>query len=290
MRLFSIRGTDVRCNVLLLLLIPVAAIFGWGAVLLTAFVSLSVHEAAHAVVAARLGYEVQTIEIQPFGFVARLSGAAMLFADQAAIYAAGPAASLLMAASGALTARLLPNSDWLEGFIGYNLIVAGTNLIPALPLDGGRLMQAALSGRASGLLIAMGALVGAAFVTISVLLYTNGILNPTFAVMGLFLIIASIGERKKIRAASASMPILVRQRIAKHGAIEVSHIAMSHGTRLSATIRQLPYGRYSVVTVLDDGMRSIGTLDETQIKQLASVCGTGAKLSDALRLSKRDIL
>ena len=110
MKLFSIGETEIRCSPLLLMLIPAAVVFGREGLLAAAFLSLSVHEAAHAIMAARLGFRPERIEIQPFGFVARADLRAASAGERALIYAAGPAASVMLAAFSALAGELIPAS------------------------------------------------------------------------------------------------------------------------------------------------------------------------------------
>ena len=74
MQLASVGRTQLRCSVPVLLLIPLAAVFSKFDLLLVGLVSLGMHELAHAVMAHRLGFFVEAVEIQPFGFVARLAG------------------------------------------------------------------------------------------------------------------------------------------------------------------------------------------------------------------------
>lgn len=72
MRICSIRHISVECSLPVLLIIPLAGIFEMLDILLMAFIALSAHELCHAYMARSFGVGVIKIEIQPFGFVARL--------------------------------------------------------------------------------------------------------------------------------------------------------------------------------------------------------------------------
>lgn len=113
------------------------------------YVSLLSHEMGHALVARRLGVKVAGITLWIFGGVARLRGDASTPGTEARIAIAGPLVSLVLAilfgaASFALDVTSGPplvegGCIWLAG---SNAMLLLFNLIPAFPLDGGRLLRA----------------------------------------------------------------------------------------------------------------------------------------------------
>jgi Zn-dependent protease len=111
--------------------------------------SLLSHEMGHALVARRLGVAVDGITLWIFGGVARLSGEAATPGIEARIAIAGPLVSLVLAILfGAATFALDTTSGpaLIEGgcawLAGANALLLLFNLIPAFPLDGGRLLRA----------------------------------------------------------------------------------------------------------------------------------------------------
>lgn len=119
-----------------------------GALLL--FLSVLLHELSHSVVARARGIEVQGITLFLFGGVAEMTSEARTPADEIALTAAGPLASLALAGAFALVARVLQAAGvagpaTLAGVLAMlNLVLAGFNLVPAFPLDGGRILRAAI--------------------------------------------------------------------------------------------------------------------------------------------------
>ena len=113
------------------------------------YVSLLSHEMGHALVARRLGVKVDGITLWLFGGVARLRGDAATPGTEVKIAIAGPLVSLVLSAVfGAATFALDATSGppLLEGGLawlaGTNAMLLLFNLIPAFPLDGGRLLRA----------------------------------------------------------------------------------------------------------------------------------------------------
>jgi Zn-dependent protease/predicted transcriptional regulator len=115
------------------------------------YASLLAHELAHALVGQRRGVTVKGIVLWVFGGVAQLEGDTPNARSEFELAAAGPAASLGLAGAGALAATLLGAAGagsllvssvaWLAGI---NAILAVFNLLPAFPLDGGRILRALL--------------------------------------------------------------------------------------------------------------------------------------------------
>ena len=154
LRIATLWGLALELRYSFLLLIVCAfyggVLLGKGAdgviVLLFGCASVLVHELGHAFVARRLGVPVVAIALHALGGETVLAGLPRRARDEAAIAVAGPLASLLCAAlAGLLLWRT--GSIWAELLIAINMLLAGLNLLPALPLDGGRILRALLSHR-----------------------------------------------------------------------------------------------------------------------------------------------
>jgi Zn-dependent protease len=113
------------------------------------YFSLLAHEMGHALVARRLGVRVEGITLWIFGGVARLGGDAATAGAEARIAIAGPIVSLILAIAFAVATLTLDavggpalveaGSFWLAL---SNAMLLLFNLVPAFPLDGGRIFRA----------------------------------------------------------------------------------------------------------------------------------------------------
>jgi Zn-dependent protease/predicted transcriptional regulator len=112
------------------------------------FVSLLGHELGHAVTARHEGMELDGITLWLFGGVARFKGMFPSAAAELRIALAGPAVSLVIGVGCSVLAWALALPSAVDGvlaWLGYvNLILLVFNLLPALPLDGGRVLRAIL--------------------------------------------------------------------------------------------------------------------------------------------------
>lgn len=151
-RLGRVLGFPIELNASFLLLLAIV-FFAFGGlvgvlVVAIAFASVLLHELGHAVVARHYGVDILGIELGFLGGAAKMSGMPRKANHEIAIAAAGPAVSLMLAGLGlglgmAVGSGLVVTIGWI------NLVLAGFNLIPALPMDGGRILRAALTKKYS---------------------------------------------------------------------------------------------------------------------------------------------
>lgn len=115
--------------------------------LITLFAIVFIHECGHAAAAALLGCRVLSIQMLPFGGVAVIEDGGRLTAGREIIIAlAGPLQNILMVGiTMLLQCANLGDPVFLAYIIQGNLLIALFNLLPVLPLDGGKIVQALVS-------------------------------------------------------------------------------------------------------------------------------------------------
>ncbi len=162
LRIVSVRGIPVRVHASFLLL-PAFLLWQSGGnvrlsvalietlLLLLLFASVVFHELGHALVARRWGIETRSIVLYPFGGVSNFSQRPPGGRAELAISLAGPAVNLVIAVALWLIASAgempMTAEEMVRGLAWINLLIAGFNLLPAFPLDGGRVLRGALSER-----------------------------------------------------------------------------------------------------------------------------------------------
>lgn len=210
----TIRGIPIRLHlsigVAVVFLVAKFGVLGVPAGLVL-FGSLLVHELGHALVAARYGVPTAAIVVHLFGGVAMLEQPPRP-RQEMWIAAAGPVASLVLGAGLALPAWLLgaqldlvhpQPADLLAWGAALNLFMGAFNLLPALPMDGGRMLRAGLAdgwghGRATEVAGWVSRAFGAAFVVFGVVRGLWGL-----AAFGALLFVAVHREEQRARAVEA---------------------------------------------------------------------------------------
>ena len=116
------------------------------------FVSILLHELGHAVQARREGMEIEGITLWLFGGVAKFTGMFPSAGAEFRIAVAGPVVTLVIAVAcmGLVAVGLPEAADGVAAWLGFtNVALLVFNLLPALPLDGGRMLRAGLWSRTS---------------------------------------------------------------------------------------------------------------------------------------------
>ncbi|HVB10490.1 MAG TPA: site-2 protease family protein [Bacillota bacterium] len=254
-------------------MLALAAAGGLGREVVLLVVALLVHEGAHLVAAAAFGLEVEQVEILPFGGVARIPGlSAAEPAVESAVAMAGPLGSLLV--FGATTwAR---DNAWLDPHLGayyqaINLALGVSNLLPALPLDGGRVARALLAGRmgygrATLAVVRAGYLCAVLLLVSGAVLWAAGTFAPSAFVFALF---AWDGARRErwLPDLRTWRDLLGRGRavFARGGALPVRPLAVRDDAPLQSLLRSVAPGRYHLLWILAADGRVLGTADEAAL-------------------------
>lgn len=159
-------GVEVRIHGTFLILLAFLALSGllnggpWQAVLslglsVIVFSIVVAHEFGHILAARKFGFKTRDVILSPIGGMARLEGLPSKPHQEMIVAAAGPAVNLVLAGLGYLIQPLFafntPAGILLNALTGWFVTINVTlllfNLIPALPMDGGRILRAALSKR-----------------------------------------------------------------------------------------------------------------------------------------------
>lgn len=108
------------------------------------YLSVLLHEASHAIMARRYGFQVSSITLHFLGGMTAIEGEARKPRQEFLIAVVGPLTSLLVGGLALGVREVTPDGLLLmavEGLAGANLLVGVLNLVPGLPLDGGRVLK-----------------------------------------------------------------------------------------------------------------------------------------------------
>jgi len=186
------------------------------------FGSLLLHELGHALQAKREGMEIECFNLWLFGGVAQFKGWFPGAGAEFRVAIAGPLVSLALGVLfvGLAAIAGLPNAlDGVAAWLGYtNLILLAFNLLPALPLDGGRVLQAALwqargdLGWATRIASSIGRGFGFLFIALglAMLIFEGSFSGAWLAFVGWFLLQAATAEARYIATEQALEGVRVR--------------------------------------------------------------------------------
>jgi Zn-dependent protease/CBS domain-containing protein len=261
------------------------------------FATLLAHELGHAYQARREGMEIDGISLWLFGGVARFKGIFPNAGAEFRIAIAGPLVSLVIGVVFMLVAWLLdlpPEIDGVAAWLGFiNLFLLVFNLIPALPLDGGRVLRSALWARSGDLAGATRTAAkvarGFAFLLIAaglaelVLLGSFG--GVWLAFLGWFLLQAAAGESRALAARQALDGLRVADLMVRDPATVRQD--MSLGRFMDDVVWSRRFTTYPVV----DNGQAVGLLPFRRVAEIPRGDWDGRTVRDCmLRLDQIPVL
>ncbi|MHB1571550.1 MAG: site-2 protease family protein [Solirubrobacteraceae bacterium] len=253
-----------------------AAAYGLGLIsTLLLFASILAHEFGHALVARSRGIQVQEIDLWLLGGLARMTGQPKSADDELAFALAGPMVTAVIAAAFGLIAVFLPDSSppAVTALVEYQAEVNGLilffNLIPAFPLDGGRVARALLWRRRGDLDAAtrtaarLGTTFGYLLVGLGVLAALAGDLAGLwFGVIGLFLVVAANGERLQEQVVAAVTGVTAAE-LMSHPVVSIPQ-----ELTLAEAQRSFTRFRYASFPVIDAAGVAVGILSLDQLARV----------------------
>ena len=166
---------------------------------LTAFI----HELAHAYAGESLGYKMNKISLMPYGAVVNGNIDGISYRDEIKVAFAGPLANLCICILFTCFWWLAPESyPYLESVVFTNFCIFAINLLPAYPLDGGRILSATLSlylPRKKAMLITkiLGILLAVILLALFVYSIVVQVVNISLLFFALFVLAGSLQKTKE---------------------------------------------------------------------------------------------
>ncbi len=272
-------GTAVKIHVTFLLLLAWIGFSAWQqggpaaagdslVFIILIFVCVVLHEFGHILVARRYGIQAPEVTLLPIGGVASLQALPEKPSQEFAIAIAGPAvnfviALVLLAVLGQFNAADLqrlddPRVSLIARLADANLFLAIFNLIPAFPMDGGRVLRALLAmklGRARATRIA--ASIGQAFAFGLGFLGLFG--NPLLIFIAIFVYVAAAGEAQMTAIHESARGLTVGQ------AMETRFASLAANARLADAVDALLATAQHEFPVVDAFSKPIGLVTREDI-------------------------
>jgi Zn-dependent protease/predicted transcriptional regulator len=261
---------------------------GWSVLfVLSVFGTVCLHELGHALMARRFKIKTRDITLLPIGGLARLESLPEKPSEELLVAIAGPAVNIVLALLSGLFADF-PQSDQFNevmasGVNGSNFLLnfcivngwlALFNLIPAFPMDGGRVLRAFLAMRmprhvATRIAARIGQLLAIGFV------FAGFFVNPFLMFIGIFIFLGAQAEAEQTQAQSLLRGYRVRDVLMS----EVPSLQASE--RIEVAVKQL-LSTQDKNFLVRKGVEPVGTLSREQIIKALSETGAGEIIENVM--------
>jgi Zn-dependent protease/CBS domain-containing protein len=238
------------------------------------YLSVLVHELSHSVVARGFGLPVRRILLYPLGGFSEIEREPQTPGREFLVSAAGPALSLLLAAGGwglthVVTAGTIGGTLIFQ-LMWANLIVGGFNLLPGLPLDGGRMLRAVIwkvTGRPgtstiaaawAGRVLALGLFVLVLAPPVEARIGGDLYTVVWLAIIAVFMWTGA-GQAIKATRFRERLPALQARRLARKA------VSVAADTPLAEAIRRADESKARAIVVVDHDDKPIAILNETAV-------------------------
>ncbi|MCA9586172.1 MAG: site-2 protease family protein [Myxococcales bacterium] len=300
-KLVRLAGIDVYVHATFLMLLAWIGFVHWRtggmqaaaagvALIAAAFGTIVLHELGHALVARRFGIRTRDITLWPIGGIARLERMPEKPEQELLVSVAGPAVNAAIAVVLGATVLVMGLSVFPESLAGggigsfitklfwINLVIALFNLLPAFPMDGGRVLRALLAMRGDYVKATRtAATIGQGF---ALLLGLVGLFtNPLLIFIALFLWMGAAAESGAVQLKGALVGVPV------HVAMQTEYRALSPDTSLGDAARTLLAGSQTEFPVIGATPgRVLGVVTRSSLVAGLAARGQGARVDEIMNV------
>ena len=265
-------GTRLSVSPFFLIMAGFAILWGYADMFFIAYASALVHECAHIIMARSLKVGITRIEIMPFGICGKLSAGFIKNPyKEIMIAAAGPMCSGILALILCFAASKLPEyREYIVYGININLAIMILNLLPALPLDGGRMLKGLLSincgaVRAYNMMVRISYVPIGGIIVVSVMLLLLNDFNMSLILIGAFLLGNLSLEQKNINIISLREILYYKDSLSRERFCPVVRMAAHSSVSAGLFLRRLGCYKYHIIDVINDDGIIIKTVTESQV-------------------------
>lgn len=225
--MIKLGGTVYRLHPLFTVLMAISILAGYFTELLTLFGIVLIHEMGHVAAAKHFDWRVREVVILPFGGVASTEESDNIPArEDLIVTVCGPLQNVWMAGFAFWMKETgFWNPEWWDYFCRGNVMIAAFNLLPVLPLDGGKLVQAFLSYHISYyrtlvLTIHFSLWFSLLLVVMSVALLFRGGIALNLLLVGLFLFVSNWVALRQVPYRFLRFLVTRKSRLGSSGKVE----------------------------------------------------------------------
>ncbi len=277
-------GKYLKINIWIIPIIFLSFKNGYHHLFFVSYLSAALHELAHISCACFLKIGIDRVNIYPFGISARLSSVYIQSAEKEFIVAiSGPFCSLILFWLFSFLYTLYGQALLLYS-ADTNLALCIINLIPSLPLDGGRMLKALLTSRfgvirSYNLMLKFSRII-VLIIIISAIIFLTTTQNFSLILISAFLLQNLVWEQQSLSIIALKEILSSNEKVNTKNTLPAKIICVSDKSLASSILKFLSYDYFYIVNVIDKSCRITNTLTETEVLSALTEKGIRLKFGD----------
>lgn len=292
MKSIKIPKTNIYIHISIILLTIIFIIYDNYNILIIAFLFVFIHECAHYITAKLLKYNINSLEIFPFGGVLKINESIIVNPfHEILISIAGPLSNIVFAFifNNIIKINNIGNYNLLLECIEINLMIGIFNLLPIIPLDGGRIVRAYLSmvlgyRKSVKIIMIISKTLCILLFCLGIYLYTSYKLNIIVSILAMYIYFIVCKEKEM------SFYILLNQVIQKKKTknSKTKFLIYKKNKLIKHVLNNYNPQKYHIITIIDRDGKYLGELNETDIINGLFKYGLCISLEKLLRKKEND--
>ncbi len=277
-------GKKLKINIWVFPTIIASVYGGYTQLFFVSYLSAALHELAHIICAHFLKVGISYVNLYPFGISARLKSSYIQSAEKEFLVAiAGPFCSLLLfwlfSSLYAIYGQplLLYSAD-------TNLALSLINLIPVLPLDGGRILKALLTSR-FGIIRSYNFMlklsrIATLILLVSAIIFVITVQNFSLILISAFLLQNLVWEQHSLSLITLKEVLASKEKVNLKNILPAKVICVSEEALASSILKILSYDRFYLINTIDKNCKITKTLTESEVLSALTQTGIRIKFKD----------
>lgn len=291
MRLFKIFNIQIRISYFILFILIFSMFFNYFSQILVLISVVLIHELAHCCAGKYFNIQISEIKLFAFGGVAKSNRDIETNPrEEIMIALAGPLSNFLLLALILPIVHLL--NIKIEGmvqlFLITNLSIGLFNLLPILPLDGGRILRGVIGyyigvKKATTIVIKLGYFLCALLFTIGI--YLTIVYNVEYiflSMVSIYIITSNKKEKEKIEYIFIKNLVLKKKSLFSEGTMEAKYMIAMDFIEVKKIFDEFTLEKYHIITVINSRGKVIGSLSESEIIDAVIKYNNNITLGDLL--------
>ncbi|MGB9839313.1 site-2 protease family protein [Thermovenabulum sp.] len=270
--IFNIKSIRVKISISFLIFFGISFFSPYAKEFCALIVSLGIHELSHIIAADALMVKVSEIIFLPIGGKIKLDKTKNIsYMEEIILSMAGPFGNLLVFIFlFALKQKLPMWEEYIDLLASKQLSIALFNLLPAFPLDGGRIFLMWLFQNLNIILsinfaALISLIISLALILFGAILYFSGLLSPFYFVFGFFLLLTALKEKKDLPFMVIYDFLNIKKRFSDSDFWKVKYIAVKEEFLIKDILKLVDPKSYIILVVIDGQGKIRKFLTESEI-------------------------